>query len=232
MVWRRKIGQGLSGPVVVGDRVILFHRVGDREMVESLDAATGTSSGGTAIRRPIATTSASTKGRARCRSSPSGVVYTFGAEGQLHAVDLAMGKRSGAGTRRGSSACRKASSAPPARRWSRAAGVIANIGGAKARHRRVRRAERQGRCGPRPTTTRAIRRRSARRSAARLRVFLTRGGLVGLDPGDRQVQFQRAWRARQMHRSMRRRRSSWAIRSSSRLSTGPVRACCGSTARS
>ena len=29
VVWRKKIGQGLSGPVVVGN-VILFHRVGDR----------------------------------------------------------------------------------------------------------------------------------------------------------------------------------------------------------
>lgn len=43
VVWSKKVGQGLSGPVVVGNRVILFHRVGDRELVESLDAATGAS---------------------------------------------------------------------------------------------------------------------------------------------------------------------------------------------
>ena len=42
------------------------------------------------IRPPIATISASTKGRA---PFPSSRVYTFGAEGQLHALDLADGKR-------------------------------------------------------------------------------------------------------------------------------------------
>src|SRR5688500_7400416 len=40
-VWTRKVGQGLSGPVVVGTQVIVLHRVGDREVVESHDAASG-----------------------------------------------------------------------------------------------------------------------------------------------------------------------------------------------
>ena len=73
VVWRKKIGQGLSGPVVVGSRVILFHRVGDREVVESLDARDRDDrSGRAAIRRPTATISASTRGRAPCRSLPTG----------------------------------------------------------------------------------------------------------------------------------------------------------------
>ena len=38
VVWRRTIGDGLAGPVVAQNRVILFHRVDDREVVESLDA--------------------------------------------------------------------------------------------------------------------------------------------------------------------------------------------------
>src|SRR5262249_29812111 len=40
-LWERKVGEGYSGPVVAGGRLILFHRVGDREVVECLDAATG-----------------------------------------------------------------------------------------------------------------------------------------------------------------------------------------------
>ena len=47
VVWRKKIGQGLSGPVVVGTHVILFHRIGDREVVEAIDAARGTTYGPT-----------------------------------------------------------------------------------------------------------------------------------------------------------------------------------------
>src|SRR5689334_12410811 len=41
VVWKRSIGQGLSGPVVAENRLILFHRVNDREIVEAMDAATG-----------------------------------------------------------------------------------------------------------------------------------------------------------------------------------------------
>lgn len=40
-VWSKKIGQGFSGPVVAEGRLILFHRVGDKETVESIDAITG-----------------------------------------------------------------------------------------------------------------------------------------------------------------------------------------------
>ena len=43
VVWRKQVGQGFAGPAVVGNRVILFHRVGSEEVLESLDAATGTS---------------------------------------------------------------------------------------------------------------------------------------------------------------------------------------------
>src|SRR6266508_6909380 len=41
VVWNKEVGQGFSGPVVTQGRVILFHRVADQEVVESLDARTG-----------------------------------------------------------------------------------------------------------------------------------------------------------------------------------------------
>ena len=41
VVWDKEVGEGYSGPVVVGDRVILFHRVGDEEVVECMNAADG-----------------------------------------------------------------------------------------------------------------------------------------------------------------------------------------------
>ena len=40
-VWRKTVGHGLSGPVVMGTRVILFHRIGNREVVEAMNAGTG-----------------------------------------------------------------------------------------------------------------------------------------------------------------------------------------------
>src|SRR5258708_40334687 len=41
VVWEKKAGSGWSGPVVAGDRAILFHRVGNEEVVECVEAATG-----------------------------------------------------------------------------------------------------------------------------------------------------------------------------------------------
>ena len=40
-VWRKQIGQGFAGPVVAGERLILFHRVGSEEIVEALNARSG-----------------------------------------------------------------------------------------------------------------------------------------------------------------------------------------------
>jgi hypothetical protein len=41
VVWRKQVGEGFAGPAVVGNRVILFHRVNNEEVLESLDSATG-----------------------------------------------------------------------------------------------------------------------------------------------------------------------------------------------
>jgi outer membrane protein assembly factor BamB len=41
ILWQREIGEGYSAPVVAGERLILFQRVGDEEIVECLDAASG-----------------------------------------------------------------------------------------------------------------------------------------------------------------------------------------------
>jgi len=38
VIWKKEVGQGFSSPVVAEGRVILFHRVGDKETVEALVA--------------------------------------------------------------------------------------------------------------------------------------------------------------------------------------------------
>ena len=40
-VWQKAIGTGFAGPVVAGDRLILFHRLNDEEVVDALDAKSG-----------------------------------------------------------------------------------------------------------------------------------------------------------------------------------------------
>src|SRR6267378_5850604 len=41
VVWKKEVGQGFSAPAIAQGRLILFHRIGDKEVVEALDAATG-----------------------------------------------------------------------------------------------------------------------------------------------------------------------------------------------
>lgn len=40
-LWARAVGQGFSGPIAVGDRVFLFHRQNDRDLLECFEARTG-----------------------------------------------------------------------------------------------------------------------------------------------------------------------------------------------
>src|SRR5438270_1759548 len=41
VVWQRKIDQGFSGPAIASGKLVLFHRIEDKETVECLDANTG-----------------------------------------------------------------------------------------------------------------------------------------------------------------------------------------------
>src|SRR4051812_28576486 len=41
VAWKKKVGAGFSGPVVAANRLVLFHRLNDKEVVECLDAKNG-----------------------------------------------------------------------------------------------------------------------------------------------------------------------------------------------
>src|ERR1700676_3401085 len=41
VIWKKDVGQGFSGAVVANGKLILFHRVGDNELVECLNAQPG-----------------------------------------------------------------------------------------------------------------------------------------------------------------------------------------------
>jgi outer membrane protein assembly factor BamB len=91
-VWKREVGAGWAGPAVAGDRLVLFHRVGDQEVVECLDPATGTGRWKAAYRTAYVDEFEFDNGP---RASPliaDGRVFTLGADGELRAWDLATGK--------------------------------------------------------------------------------------------------------------------------------------------
>jgi outer membrane protein assembly factor BamB len=91
-LWKRDVGAGFAGPSVAGDRLILFHRVKNRETVEAMDANTGktiwTFDYATSYRDDFGFD----EGPRAVPVIAGGRVFTHGADGMLHGIDLASGK--------------------------------------------------------------------------------------------------------------------------------------------
>ena len=196
VVWRTPVGQGFSGPVVAQDHVILFHRIRDQEIVDAFDARTGAAMWRFAYPTSYRDDFGFDEGPRAVPVVAGGVVYTFGAQGQLHAIDLETGT--------------PVWSVDAMRRFTVAKGffgaagsplveggrVIANIGGPKAGI--VAFDAKTGEVLWTATGDGASYSSAAGATIAgrRYAIFLTRAGLVGLDPATGDVRFQRPWRAR------------------------------------
>jgi len=91
--WTYSIGAGFAGPVAAGGKVYIFHRVGNNEVLESLDAKSGKalwkSEYGTGYRDDFGFD----EGPRGTPCVADGRVYTYGAEGTLTATEAASGKR-------------------------------------------------------------------------------------------------------------------------------------------
>ena len=199
-VWEKRIGQGFAGPVVAGDRLILFHRVGREEVVDAFAARNGEPQWHFAYPTSYRDDFGFDEGPRAVPVVAGGRVYTFGAEGQLHAIDLATGRR--------------VWNVDAARRFNvrkgffGAAGsplvedgrVIANIGGTDG--------DKGAGIVAFNADTGAVLWTATNHEASysspvgatiggkRTAVFLTRRGLVGVDPATGAVLFERMWRSR------------------------------------
>ena len=195
-LWSRPVGAGFAGPAVAGGRVILFHRLGGREVVEALDAGTGD----TVWRYDYATSYRDDFGFDEGpRSVPvvhDGRVYTFGAQGQLHAVDLETGSgvwrvdtHARYGVRKGFFGAAGSPLVEDGR-------VIANVGG-----RRGGIVAFDAATGDELWTATTHEASYSSPAAGtfggrRLALVFTRTGLVGLDPATGEVRFENRWRSR------------------------------------
>ena len=199
-IWQKSVGEGFAGPAVAGDRVVLFHRVMDQEVVEALDVKTGEGrwrySYATAYRDDFGFD----EGPRAVPVVVNGRVYTFGAEGVLTALDLTTGRKIWSvdtfrrfGVRKGFFGAAGSPIVANGR-------VIANIGGkdgdkgagivafnadtgavlwTATDHEASYSSGISTIFGDQPTA-----------------LFFTRNGLVGLDPTTGTVRFQRQWRSR------------------------------------
>ena len=92
VLWEKAVGTGYSAPSVRGHALVLHHRVGNEEVVQSFDPDTGQSQWRYAYPSDFVDPYGYNNGP---RSTPllsSNRVYTFGAEGKLLCLDLATGK--------------------------------------------------------------------------------------------------------------------------------------------
>lgn len=92
VLWQRKSGEGFSNPVVADGKLILFHRVGEEEVVECLKAQTGEELWKFAYPTKFKDGIRMDSGPRATPSIANGKVYTHGAEGMLHCLDLNSGK--------------------------------------------------------------------------------------------------------------------------------------------
>lgn len=90
-VWKRPVGSGYAGVAVAGNRVFLFHREGDREVTEALEAHTGQSLWRADHATRFQPQVGGGDGPLCVPTVADGRVITFGAQGVLTCLDAATG---------------------------------------------------------------------------------------------------------------------------------------------
>jgi outer membrane protein assembly factor BamB len=199
-VWEKRVGQGFSGPVVAGGKTILFHRVGNEEVVDAFDALSGEPRWHFAYPTTYRDDFGFDEGPRAVPVVANNRVFTFGAEGQLHALDLATGRKLWSvdtmkrfGVRKGFFGA----AGSPLVEDNR---VITNVGGADGSKgagivafNAETGAVLWSATGDEASYSSPV---AATFGGKRTAVFLTRNGLVGVDPASGAVFFQRRWRSR------------------------------------
>ncbi len=92
VVWSRDVGAGFAGPVVSEGKVYLYHRVGEEEICEAMDAETGKTRWRTAVPTNYRDDFGFDEGPRAVPVVSGGRVFLHGAHGVLSALDAGTGK--------------------------------------------------------------------------------------------------------------------------------------------
>jgi len=196
LLWRRAAGAGFAGPAVSAGRLVLFHRVNNRETVEAMDAATGKTLWTFAYPTSYRDDFGFDEGPRAVPVIAGGRVFTHGADGWLHGLDFATGRQLW------SSNTRRVFDAPkgyfgvatsPLVDGDR---VMVNVGGKNGGIVAFDAAS--GKTLWTSTSDEASYSAPviAEIGGQRTAVFFTRTGLVAVEPADGRVRYQYRWRAR------------------------------------
>ncbi len=196
LLWAKPVGAGYSGPVSAGERLILFHRVGNQEIVECLNAANGQEQWRFSYRTEFEDDFRKGDGPRATPTITGQRVITYGADGWLHCLHLETGQKVW-----GRNVLRDCK-APPNFFGVGSSPVVdgklvlVNVGGPNAgiiafdlaSGREVWKATSDGASYASPVV--------ATVGGQRRAVFFTRAGVVLLRPEDGSVLFRQRWRAR------------------------------------
>src|SRR5215471_20975244 len=93
VLWQQAAGHGFSGPAVAEGKLVLFHRLSDKEVVECHDAQTGKAIWNFGYPTSYEDDFGFDDGPRATPTIAAGRVYTFGADGVLNCLELASGKK-------------------------------------------------------------------------------------------------------------------------------------------
>lgn len=91
LLWQMVKGEGYAAPAVMGERVVAFHRLGTREIVECLHAESGSLYWEFRYRTTYRDRFGYNGGPRATPAIAGGRVYTYGAQAKLHCLDLRTG---------------------------------------------------------------------------------------------------------------------------------------------
>jgi outer membrane protein assembly factor BamB len=92
MVWEVAKGAGHSSPAIADHRVVLFHRLDQREVADCFDAESGRSQWHFEYEAPYRDRYGAGEGTRTSPVADNGRVYLFGITGLLHCLDLQSGR--------------------------------------------------------------------------------------------------------------------------------------------
>lgn len=93
IIWKKRVGQGFSGPIVLGEKVILFHRVANEEVVDCLEADTGSTVWKHSYSATYRDDFGFDEGPRSTPAASDGKIYCFGANGVLHCLKQSSGEK-------------------------------------------------------------------------------------------------------------------------------------------
>ncbi len=195
-LWDKKLGEGWASPVVAGDRLIVFHRLDDKEIVECLEPATGKERWKFDYPTKYSDRFGFDEGPRATPLIAGDKVYTLGAEGRLHCLELATGKKVWV------KALLTDYQAPPSffgvgstplldgdklivNIGAKGAGIVA-FDAATGKELWKATGDEASYSSPAAATI----------NGTRHVVFLTREGIVSLDPADGALRFRKAWKSK------------------------------------